>query len=378
MIEINKKSNCCGCEACVNICPQKCITMVEDEEGFRYPVIDKEKCINCGLCEKNCQYIEKINKHNNAKVYACTIKDTINLKHSTTVALFFELSKVVILDGGIVYGAVYDGNMEVKHSVATNINDLEKMRSSKYVQSKIGNIYSDVKKYLNNNKTVLFSGTPCQIAGLYKFLKKDYENLITIDVICHSVPSPKVYKDYIQNIEKKYNSKVTNINFRKKEKGWLNPYTEINFEDNNINYLKPSIQDEWYRIFISHLTTRPSCNNCLYTSIDRVSDITIGDFWGIDKIKPEIKFDNGVGKVFLNTLKGESLFNKVKNIYDIYEMNMKDAIRPNLIHPPEKHPLKDKYFKYYKKYGYTRSYKKFVKENYYKKLLRKIKRKIIR
>lgn len=376
MIEIKNKENCCGCEACANICPKHCITMVEDEEGFRYPKVDKEKCINCKLCEKVCQYLSDSKKEIENKyplIYACTKKDNY-MNNSTTVALFYELAKNVIENNGVVAGAIYDENLKVKHVIAENIECLEKMRGSKYVQSELNDTYKKIEQILKTGKIVLFSGTPCQVRGLQLFLGKSYDNLITIDVICHSVPSPKIYRDYIDNTEKKYNSKIKYINFRTKVDGWLAPYTEIIFEDKDIKYLRRSNENEWYRTFVSHIVTRPSCNNCLYTSIYRISDLTLGDFWGIDKFRPNINVHNGVGKVIINTDKGKEIFEKIIDKYETYSMSIEEAMRPNLMHPPEKHPKKEAFYKFYEKNGYEKAYKKFLKESLYKKVKRKMKR----
>lgn len=376
MIEIKDKSNCCGCEACANICPKHCIIMVEDEEGFRYPKVDKEKCIDCKLCEKVCQYLCNNKKETEVGyplVYACTKNDIDSIKNSTTVAIFYELAKSVIENNGVVVGAIYDEKMNVKHVIAENVELIEKMRGSKYVQSELNGIYSEIQSILKTGKLVLFSGTPCQVRGLQLFLNKTYDNLITVDLICHSVPSPKVYRDYIKNTENKYKSKIKDINFRKKYNGWLIPYTEIIFENSKIKYICKSDKNEWYRIFVSHITTRPSCNNCLYTSIYRISDLTLGDFWGINKIRPNVNYYYGVGKVIINTNRGREAFNKIMDKYNTYTMSVEEALRPNLIHPPKKHPKKNAFYQFYKKHGYEKAYKKFVGDNLYKKIKRKFK-----
>lgn len=376
MIDIKEKRDCCGCEACANICPKKCIKMVEDDEGFRYPVVNEEECINCKLCENVCQYMNKIDKKVNEPfpiIYACINKEKDSIKNSSTVGLFYELGKYIIENNGVVVGAVYDINIEVKHEIAYNLEKLETMRSSKYVQSKIGDIYIKIKKLLDNNMFVLFSGTPCQVGGLIKYLGKPYDNLLTVDIICHSVPSPKIFKEYISTIEKTYDSKILDINFRNKKNGWLCPYTEIEFENKNKIFLQPSSSNEWYKMFNSHIIDRPACNNCLYTSVERISDITLGDFWGINKIKPEIDCFNGVGKIFINTEKGKHFFEQVKDKFNIFQMELKDAIRPNLIHPPEVNAKRDKFYKVYKKQGYVKAYKKYVDDKLYLKIKKKIK-----
>lgn len=379
MIEIKDKNMCCGCEACKNICPQNCIEMLEDEEGFIYPQVDKEKCINCGLCERVCQYknnVSELKKHKEAEVYSCVIKDKEKLKNSSTCAVFYYLAKSIIDNKGVVYGATYDENMNVIHSRVEELKELEKLRGSKYVQSKIGNMYQSVKKDLDNNRKVLFSGTPCQIGGLYKFLGHDDEKLLTVDIICFGVPSPKIYRDYINITEKKYNSKILDINFRDRTKGWQNSSTKIKFADDAIKYLKPSNDNEWYRIFISHITTRESCNNCLYTSTDRKADITIGDFWGIENIDKDLDTTYGVSKILVNTEKGSKLFSTILPLYDVKKRKMKDAIRPNLVRPPKKNKNRDEFFQTYNAQGFIKAYNKFVKEKFLNRVKIKIKGKI--
>lgn len=372
MIKIEDKSKCCGCEACFNKCPKDAIKMVEDEEGFRYPVIDKDKCINCGLCEKVCQYINQLdNIKTENEIYALTLKD-IKKNLSTTVAFVYNVSKKFILDGGIVYSAIYNENMEVVHTRISNLQDLEKIRGSKYVQSKINDSLKKIKEDLKDYK-VLFIGTPCQVAGLYKYIGNETEKLYTIDLICYGVPSPKLFKEYVKHIENKFNSKVTNINFRDKTYSWYKPYTRISFKDKSKKYFKKSNDDEWYQIFISHISTRKSCNNCLYTNMYRKSDITVGDFWGIENYKNDIDIKDGVGKLLINTLKGKELFFSVSDDYNYYPMEYESAIRPNLKEPAKENINRKKFFDYYNKNGYYKSYKKYVKVNFYKKIKRKFK-----
>ena len=379
MIEISDKSKCCGCEACKNICPKKCIEMIEDEEGFIYPKVNKEKCINCGLCEKVCQYLKEVDNiayenEEDISVFACTLKN-YSENNSSTAGMFYNLGKYVIDNGGFVCGVIYDDDMNVKHIVSNKLSDLYKMRGSKYVQSRIGDVYSTIRELLNSGKTVLFSGTPCQVGGLYKFLRKPYDNLIAIDIICYGVPSPKVYRDYIKYLKKKNNnSKIEFINFRNKNNGWLKPSTKIEYETAKYNTCVPSNNDPYYATFISHICMRDACTNCLYTTTRRKSDITLGDFWGIDKMDVDVDISNGVEKVLINTDKGRNLFNSIKNEYNVYEMKMKDAIRPNLQRPPKRSSKKDEFFSYYNKNGFIKSYKKYVKVKFSKRVINKLKK----
>lgn len=326
---------CYGCKACEQKCPTLSIKMVPDNEGFYYPQIDKEKCINCRLCRKVCPHNENAYKKNNEfkKVFACIHKDDMVKFSSSSGGLFTALSDYVIDSGGIVFGAKYNESFDVEHSYAENKIAANAFKCSKYVQSDIKNTYKQTEEFLKKDKLVLFSGTPCQIAGLYSFLMRDYDNLVTVDLVCHGVPSPKVFKEYLKYVSNKYNSKIKYINFKEKSSGWLTPTINIKFENNSC-YSKRLSDDIFIKLWSGmNLISRPACHNCKFTKTDRESDITIGDFWGIQNSMPDFMDDMGTSLLILNTSKGEKIFNKIKSRLKIRKSNIESIENPNLFFP---------------------------------------------
>lgn len=304
MIEITKKQNCSGCYACKNICPKQCIDMREDNEGFWYPQVDKDKCINCGLCEKICPIINNKERVNEIKAYACINKDEKIRAKSSSGGIYTLLAECIINNGGVVFGARFDEELNLVHSYTDNIQGLEQFRGSKYLQSRIGQSYKKAKEFLEKDIKVLFSGTPCQISGLLSYLSKEYENLICIDIICHGVPSPKVFKLYRDELEKKYGSTTQRIDFRCKDYGWKLFCVLLSF-NNNTQYMKDLNNDVYMNGFLQNLYLRPSCYECKSKTLNRLSDITIADFWGIQNIASELDDDKGTSLVLVNSNKGK-------------------------------------------------------------------------
>ena len=325
------KKRCCGCTACMNICPKNAIEMIEDEEGFKYPRINKEKCIECGLCKKICAFqngTEVDERIENAEVYAAKNKDDAVRMKSSSGGMFATISDYVLNNNGVIYGVAFDENFKAKHIRAENKSDRDKCLGSKYSQSELGDIFKLVKKDLENEKTVLFTGTPCQVAGLNKFLNKtDKQNLILVDIVCHGAPSPKLFKEYIECISKTRKKKIKNYYHRSKKNGWGHN-EEIVFEGDK-SEIGTRLADTWKRIFYTNLPLRPSCYNCVYTSNKRMSDITIADFWGIQDFENKIYDKKGISLVIVNTQKGKSLFNNINN--DLYYENrkMEEATKKN-------------------------------------------------
>ncbi|WP_279014195.1 Coenzyme F420 hydrogenase/dehydrogenase, beta subunit C-terminal domain [Thomasclavelia cocleata] len=304
MINITNKEKCSGCEACVNICPKNCITMIEDKYGFRYPTVNQSQCSNCNLCESVCP-IKKFNK----EVYACYAKNKNEYMSSSSGGAFAVIARKVLTNGGLVCGAAFDENFNVKHMIISNLNDLYKLKGTKYVQSEIGSVYKDIKKYLDKRYQVLFSGTPCEVAGLKKYLKNEYSNLITVDLICHGVPSPKIWQDYLNEV--KGVNKIKNVSFRNKKEGISNVYVDIEFDNGKILHEKYS-ENIYINGFINNLYIRPSCNNCQFKGDMRYSDITLGDFWSIDEFHRGFSQGYGTSAVVLHTEKGKKMFNTIK------------------------------------------------------------------
>ena len=280
MIIIDDKTKCSGCHACANACPKNCISMVSDEEGFWYPQVNKEKCIDCGLCEKVCPIIHKWQSDDSlttTAMAAINLNEEIRLK-SSSGGIFTLIAEKIIDQGGVVFGAAFSDDFKsVQHICVDNIADLDKLRGSKYVQSKIGDTYKQAKEYLDSGRKVLFSGTPCQIGGLYSYLRKPYENLLTQDIICHGVPSPMVWEKYVEEHERKISSKANKVTFRNKKNGWKAYSVFIGFE-NRKQYLKEHSADMYIKAFLSDICLRPSCFDCQFKGIKRHADITLTDF----------------------------------------------------------------------------------------------------
>lgn len=336
MIDIKNKVECCGCNACGDICPTQAITFNTDEEGFWYPKVNLDKCINCELCEKVCPIIheEEVNKTNidfpNPEVFAA-----YNTNHdvrfiSTTGGLFSALAEKTLDEDGYVGGAVWTEDFSVRHIVSNNPDDLIKIRGSKYLQSDLEGFYKNVKSILNDGNKVLVCGCPCQMAGLRRFLRKDYENLIIVDFICCSINSPLLFKEYIKDLENRYGAKMISYHPKNKEYGgWHNFAFKATFENGKV-YFKNRTEDEFTKCFIgTHVAGRPSCYDCKFKKIPRITDITIADFWGIENVDPEFDSSYGVSLVLLNNNKGRQYYNSLGNKVISKPETLEDAIKGN-------------------------------------------------
>ena len=350
-IEILDKGLCTGCMACKNICPVEAIKFSYNEKGFLYPNIDKEKCIECGLCEKTCPMLNKEERETpHQEIYAAKNKDLEVRMESSSGGLFHELSSVVLDNKGYICGAVYDEDFLASHVITNEKEIREKIQTSKYLQSSINDIYKEVENKLKDSNEVLFSGTPCQVDGLYKYLKTkgiSTEKLITCDIICHGVPSPQIYEKYLKDLEEKYNSKITSVNFRHKE----NDYTQnikVEFE-NGENYVSNYFEkDYFYNLFLRDYILRDSCYKCNYANMNRVSDITLGDFWGIEKLDEQFDDKKGVSLVIINSEKGKEIFNKIKEKFILLEVTDKEkCMQHNLKRPVD---VPEEYDYVWKKY----------------------------
>ena len=323
---INNK-DCCGCYACYNVCPRNAIDMVENDKGFKQPEINKKKCINCGLCKKVCPIINNRYLDYKIQTYALKNKNLEERKNSSSGGAFILLAKYILNKNGIVYGAAFDENFNVKHMRVDKTEDIQNLMASKYVQSEIGNSYLNAKKDLEAGKYVLFTGTPCQIEGLNTFLRKDYDNLYTQDIVCHGVPSPKVWNKYKEYRLKKDKEKIEKISFRNKDNGWNN--YNIKFIYKNSKFKINHNDDKYMNAFLRNTILRDSCYNCKFKNKKRNSDITLADYWGIENINPDFYDEYGVSLITINSEKGRKLFNNIKERSVYIETDLDEAIKYN-------------------------------------------------
>lgn len=354
MIKITEKSECCGCNACVQRCPKQCISMKEDEQGFLYPFVDTTSCIDCGLCEKVCPILNAGNTKEPLQVIAAKNKNENQRLKSSSGGTFILLAEHIIRHGGVVFGARFDANWEVEHCYAETIEELEQLMRSKYVQSKIGNTYKQAEQFLKNGRKVMFVGTSCQIAGLKRFLRKEYDNLFAVDFICHGVPSPGIWRKYLEEIKSSRSEAagkntvlslslksvpvITGINFREKQQGGYG-WKKFGFvvqakspsKGDKNSVLLSSIFNEniFMKGFLANLYLRPSCYKCKAKNGAANSDITIADFWGIQKFHPKFDDDKGVSAVFIHTYKGKGIIKELTIGLDIMESNFKAATASN-------------------------------------------------
>ncbi len=328
MQKITDIKNCSGCHACYNACPKQCISMKPDSEGFLHPVIDNNLCIDCGLCKKICPVLGEYKGNPMGKAFACINNNEETRQQSSSGGVFTLLAEYILNLGGIVFGAAFDEDLSVHHIEVTDICDLEKLRGSKYLQSRIGDTYKSAKAHLEDGKPVLFTGTPCQISGLKTYLDKDYEKLYTQDIICHGVPSPEIWQKYLGFQEKKTDTNTRTAFFRHKKHGWKTFSMQLAF-DNGREYITPFSKDLFMQGFLSNLCLRPSCYNCHSKSVERESDITLADFWGVERVCPEFFDNKGTSLVLVNSAKGKSLFDEISESMRFTEVNIDEALKYN-------------------------------------------------
>lgn len=319
-MKLCEKEKCTGCMACYNACPKDAIKIVIDSEGFSRPEIDEKTCVDCGKCTSVCPKLNEIGTYEPLGYYAAWAKDKRLRKESTSGGAFSVISEYVLNNGGAVVGAAFDENNRVVHKIVSTVDGLSALRGSKYVQSEIGTVYSEVKKLLDSKTTVLFSGTPCQIAGLYSFLGyNSSEYLYTVDFVCHGVPSPAVLQKYIEYMENRSGSKVDKMSFRDKRIGWYEFSMKIKFE-NGKTYAASTYKDPYIRGFLRDFFLRPSCHQCGFASVNKCSDISLGDFWGyVNTSKEDKDDDKGISLVIVNNQRGAELFGKVRENLHCFE-----------------------------------------------------------
>ena len=358
-----EKKDCCGCSACADVCPVNAIEMRADEEGFLYPYINKDLCIHCNKCDKVCGFLpveKREDPYEYPKAYGVKHLDESVRLSSRSGAAFIAFSDIILKQGGVVYGATIQKDFSVRHIRATDFWQRDMMKKAKYVQSNTTQIYPQVEHDLKSGKAVLFSGTPCQVAGLRAYLqemKTDDSKLYCCDLVCHGVPSPAIWKNYIDYIQDKYKKKIIEANFRDKEFGWDSHCESFILE----NTPKKVVSRDYTDLFYDHIMFRPSCHNCQFANIYRSGDLTLADFWGIEKNDASFDDNRGVSLVLVSTEKGMELFEQAKQDFEWFECRLENCIQPTLVKPSSMSPRREEFWKDYKKMEFASFLKKYTK-----------------
>lgn len=347
MIKADDKTKCSGCMACYNICPQKCISMIEDEEGFLYPKVDVDACVNCGLCDRTCPLNEKNNKkYGVVQSEIVQNKDLEVLRQSTSGGAFTPIAQYILQRNGVVFGVEMDEDSNfVKHIKVEKEESLIRFRNSKYVQSYVGNSFDDAKQELQKGRLVCFSGTPCQIQGLKNYLHKEYENLITVDVVCRGVPSPGVWKKYTDYLKRK--GKLSSVRFRDKSLGYQYSTMEVVYKDGKIE--RNGIEsDQWLRMFFSGMILRPSCPVCNFRSVERCSDFTIWDCFNVSDLTKDLDETKGATRMLIHTKRGQEIFNEIRDRFYVVDADV-NTVAVGITEKPDFNKRKSEFIQDYNK-----------------------------
>lgn len=326
-----KNEDCCGCGACADICQKHAIHMLRDKEGFYYPHIDGSICVQCGKCEKVCPIKNQSHRKCSNQYLGAQAKRREVRYSSSSGGVFPILAEYVLNRKGVVYGAGYNSHMEVIHQEAEHLEQLERMKETKYVQSSMQGIFLQAEQRLKENRLVLFCGTPCQVQALRLFLRQEYEKLILADLVCYGVPSPGIWGDYVKYLESKYHGKMTDFSFRDKrarDHGHTCAYVIDGME-----YAGSLYQDRFCRMYFTDYTLRPSCYSCKFCTVDRDSDFTLGDFWGIEKVRPDVDDGMGTSMIILHTDKARKIWNQVQEAMNWFACEREDLMQPRLHMP---------------------------------------------
>lgn len=346
MINIKEKHNCCGCEACVQACPKQCISFEEDIEGFRYPKVDDSLCVDCGACERVCPVLTPFEGRRPLKLFAAINPDDTIREQSSSGGIFTMLAEKVINEKGVVFGVRFDDNWQAVFDYTETIEGLAAFRGSKYVQARVGIAFRQVRDFLKQGRKVLFTGTPCQVSALRHFLHREYDNLLLVDFICHGVPSPKVWRIYLDEVTQSAVRAINDVQFRNRKQGWkrFNFNITCDHEKNQFNLSSWYQENHYMRIFLNDVILRPSCYDCKAKGGRSGSDLTIADFWGIGQLNPKMDDDYGTSLVLLYTKKGATFFPVLK--LNTWETQYEDVLsfNPALEHCAVEHPKREYFF----------------------------------
>ncbi|WP_029200390.1 Coenzyme F420 hydrogenase/dehydrogenase, beta subunit C-terminal domain [Oribacterium sp. NK2B42] len=360
MIKIQRKEDCCGCTACVNACPVNCIQMQEDIEGFKYPHIDRERCVNCHNCEKVCPVINNPKNERKPVAYLARTRDIKLLSKCTSGGVFTELAREIVKNGGIAYGVVYGESFKIQHERISNLTEIERFPGSKYVQSDVGTTFAQVKNDLIAGNQVAFCGTPCQVAGLNNFLGKEYRNLLLVDLVCHGVPSPKLWRAYVDYIEQKH-GKLRFANFRSKRLGYHVSVMEERFESGKtqIGSARTNLMS---KCFFQNAADRPICYECPFKTVSRCSDITIFDGWHASEYIPGLKDDDkGYTVILVQSERGKKALSEYRDLFNLYEINVERAISLDgrmAINSVKRPQIREEFYSLLQEYGIEKTVEK--------------------
>lgn len=378
VLDALKKENCCGCGCCSVKCPHKAITLVKNEFGFLYPEINTTACTGCGLCRSVCPSINCQDKNERVKVYMAKNPNEKVRARSSSGGVFTSLGETIIENGGVVYGAGYDENFIVRHMRIVDKRDLFILCGSKYVQSDMSYALTQIGEDLKTGRQVLFTGTPCQVEGVKRLYNNYYNNrdLICIDIICHGVPSPALFKDHIDYIENRY-GKCSSYRSRSKYEGWHSSFDSFKDEKGRVHNFSDITQSYWM-LFKTNLCLRESCYTCPFSTFDRVGDITIGDYWGVEKYHKDWDDNLGTSIVMINTASGETFFERVRIKLRTQSCGENEIEQPHLLRPCEKPSQTEQFWDDYSRRGYAYVANCYGKQSKNRKIKRIIKRVVFR
>ena len=370
MLDVAYSSACNGCHACYATCPTAAIRMKENAEGFLFPVIDVAKCISCGKCELVCPVLHPpVLRENAPKTYACRNKNDLIRLESSSGGIFTLLAEKIVAEDGVVFGAKFRDDFSVIHDWTDSVEGIASFRTSKYVQSTIGDTFSVCKQFLEKGRKVLFSGTPCQIAGLKAFLGKDFDSLFYVDLICHGVPSPTLWKKYVAYHEAQSGSRIVRTSFRRKDFGWKR-FSLSFFFANGSEYLKTLDKDPYMQMFLRNLCLRPSCFECSFKTISRISDITLADFWNVEHVLPDLDDDTGTSLVFVHSPKGNDMMASIFNNVACVPVQTESVVRFNsaMIKSAVRPAKRERFFTDMQKMPFSKFIKVYSKDKFYIRL----------
>ena len=363
-LQDNLKNHCSGCGACAQVCAANAVKLKEDDDGFVYPEIDSEKCINCDRCVSACPFNKDIEENDFQRYFAAKSKDKNVIKNSSSGGAFYEISKTLFGENYIIFGAEMTEDLKVRHTCIEDFSEIHKLQKSKYVQSDTGNTFRKIRALLKENKKVLFSGTPCQVKGLKGFLGRDYDGLVTVDIVCHGVPPQKLFDKYTDELSAELGEKVTSFTFRNKknfEKKSCNQKTVLIKTESGKETVKEVLQCEYLAAFHEALFYRQSCGECPFACTDRVGDITLADFWGAEKFFPDFDDGKGLSLVIANTEKGMEILEKTD--MEFRETGWENAVKYNaqLRRPVRFHKNRDEFFELNKTQSFCKSVRECMK-----------------